>query len=84
MTTGSIQRRGVILNPRARVLNGPLIYDTYDQPQMTGTAQDSPTDVAERDIVLYDHSHAPQADTSGNDYLAGGPDDDVIFGQLGR
>ena len=34
-------------------------------------------------MVLYDHSFTPLPDTYGQDYLAGGPGDDVIFGQLG-
>jgi Ca2+-binding RTX toxin-like protein len=81
---GSILRRGDNLSVRVRVLNdGEVIYDGFDIAQVTGDPQLNPTGVQERDVVLFDHSFTPQPNTYGDDYIAGGPDDDVIFGQLG-
>ncbi|WP_392533892.1 DUF4347 domain-containing protein [Nostoc sp. C117] len=79
----SILRRGDALNPRIRVLNGQAIYDSNGTAQVTGSLQVNPTGVEERQIVLFDHSDTPAANTFGNDNIAGGAQDDVIFGQLG-
>ncbi len=79
----TIDRRGDALSPRVRILPGTAIYDANGLPVVDAAAQLNPTGVAERDIVLLDHSDTPAADTHGNDYIAGGADDDVIFGQLG-
>ncbi len=76
-------------SPRIRVLAGTEIYTTD-----AGTGEDgvadittaqrlNPTGVAERAVTILDHSDSPNNDTFGNDYIAGGADDDVIFGQLG-
>jgi Ca2+-binding RTX toxin-like protein len=79
-----VLRRGDSLSPRLRVLGtSGLIYDLSDVPQITGDPQVNPKGVAERDVVLFDHSFTPLADTSDADYIAGGAGDDVIFGQLG-
>jgi Ca2+-binding RTX toxin-like protein len=80
----SILRRGDTLSPRIRVLDGDLIYDSNDIAQVTTDSQYNPTGVESRTIVLFDHSFTPLSDTHGDDYIAGGPDDDVIFGQLGN
>ncbi|MBD2516808.1 DUF4347 domain-containing protein [Nostoc sp. FACHB-973] len=79
----SILRRGDALTPRIRVLNGQAIYDGNGTAQVTGSPQVNPTGVEERQIVLFDHSDTPAANTFGNDNIAGGAQDDVIFGQLG-
>ena len=51
--------------------------------QVTATAQTSPDGTAARTIVLLDHSTGATAGTFGNDHLAGGSEDDLVFGQLG-
>ncbi len=52
---------------------------------VTGDPRLNPTGVEARDITLFDHPGAPgTSGTSGDDYIAGGPDDDVIFGQIGN
>ncbi|MBD2412394.1 hypothetical protein FACHB389_10860 [Nostoc calcicola FACHB-389] len=79
----SILRRGDALSPSIRVLNGQVIYDGNGTAQVTGSPQVNPTGVEERQIVLFDHSDTPAANTFGNDNIAGGAQDDVIFGQLG-
>jgi Ca2+-binding RTX toxin-like protein len=67
-----------------RVLLNGLIYDLGDIPQISGDPQNNPTGVQERNVVLLDHSFAEIPLTHfGADYIAGGADDDVIFGQLG-
>jgi Ca2+-binding RTX toxin-like protein/phage tail sheath gpL-like len=82
-----ILRRGDALSPRVRVLSGGIIYDENDLVQVTSEFQINPTEVEVRDITILDHSleiqDNPASLTFGNDYIAGGADDDVIFGQLG-
>jgi len=83
----SILRRGDKLSPRMRALSGSVIYDGAGNALVTGVSQGNPDireiDPDERNITLYDHSFNPDADTWGDDYIAGGANDDVIFGQLG-
>ena len=59
------------------------MYDENDNPLVTSSSQKNPSEAAGRDIILYDHSSNPIPNTYGNDYLAGGPNEDLIFGQLG-
>ncbi|MHC4088881.1 MAG: hypothetical protein ACYSVY_01125, partial [Planctomycetota bacterium] len=79
----SIQRRGDSISPRMRVLSGTLIYDPQDNALVTPDSQADPTGRHVRDVVLFDSSHTPANGTFGSDTIAGGADDDVIFGQLG-
>ena len=82
----SVLRRGDALSPHARVLSDNVIYDDDDVVQITADHQNNPTGVEVRDIVLLDHSLTIQRNSPelyGDDYIAGGSDDDVIFGQLG-
>ena len=63
------------------------LIDPLDDSHADGVAQSNPAGVAARDIVIFDHTDANDANPAsglyGDDYIAGGPDDDVIFGQLG-
>jgi len=79
-----ILRKGNSISPRIRTLSNGTIYDSNGNPLVTAASQANPTGVSEREIVLYDHSDNPLPQTSGNDVIAGGADDDVIFGQLGN
>jgi Ca2+-binding RTX toxin-like protein len=85
---GIVQRTGDTLSPRFHVLQGGLLYDANGQTQVTGASQSDPAGTDGRAITLLDHSYSIQ-DTAaghtlfGNDYLAGGADDDMIFGGLG-
>ncbi|NEU80298.1 DUF4347 domain-containing protein [Nostoc sp. UIC 10630] len=79
-----ILRKGNSISSRIRTLSNATIYDSNGNPLVTPTSQTNPTGVSEREIVLYDHSDTPLPQTSGNDMIAGGADDDVIFGQLGN
>ena len=79
----SVLRRGDSLSPRIRVLSNDVIYGVDGEPLVTDTSQMNPTGAESRNIVLFNHSDLPLPATFGDDYVAGGADDDVIFGQLG-
>jgi Ca2+-binding RTX toxin-like protein len=79
----SIQGTDDYTSPRFRALSGTLMYDNDGAALVTGDSKSDPNRVHARTVVLYDSSHSPDADTFGNDLIAGGADDDVIFGQLG-
>ncbi|MHC4561200.1 MAG: hypothetical protein ACYS8X_00330 [Planctomycetota bacterium] len=78
-----IDRRDDTISARHRLLNGDTLYDDADLPDVQAGYQADAHGMAGRDVTLLDHSDAPAANTSGNDYLAGGADDDLLFGQLG-
>jgi len=84
----SIQGTNGYISPRFRALSGTTIYGEDAENDglalVTGDSQSDPNQVHARNIVLYDSSHYPDADTFGNDLIAGGADDDVVFGQLGN
>ena len=75
---GTILRTGSALSVRFR----ELARCDHRQRRDASTAQLNPTGVEARQISVFDHPGA--AGTSGDDYIAGGPDDDVIFGQMGN
>src|SRR5205823_14234924 len=81
-----ILRRGDGQSRVARQLAGSTIYDANDQALVTSTFRLNPDGVEGRDITLFDQSFAIESGAPylfGDDYLAGGPGDDVIFGELG-
>jgi len=81
-----ITRRNDTRSPRVRILLGSVIYDGNGNVTATSGNQSSPDGVLTRNITLLDHTQAIQdalAPLFGNDYIAGGGDNDVIFGQLG-
>ena len=47
-------------------------------------AQIYPEGVVQRDVTLFDHAYATSPFLYGSDYIAGGPGNDVLFGQLGN
>ena len=77
-------------NLRYRVLNGTTIYmegNEDGQVSVTSTPYTRPgasPSWADFDVTLYDYDET-FANTSvfGNDYIAGGADDDTLFGQIG-
>ncbi len=79
----SILRKGDAISNRVRKLSGTVIYDNNGNPQVTADAQANPSGNSERIIELFNHNDNPIANTSGNDNIAGGADDDVILDQLG-
>jgi Ca2+-binding RTX toxin-like protein len=78
-----ILRRTDPVSPRMRTLNGTILYDGEDISDVNTTHQANPSGAVGRDITLYDHNDSPTPDTFGSDYMAGGSDEDVMFGQLG-
>jgi Ca2+-binding RTX toxin-like protein len=78
-------------SPRFRVLSGTEIYSTAlltaGDALVTAAWQNNPagaTPWSDYRITLLDHDAATPADRFGNDYIAGGANDDTIFGQLGN
>ncbi|MEO1639795.1 MAG: hypothetical protein AAFU41_11175 [Pseudomonadota bacterium] len=85
---GTIYRTFAPEDPRMRALAGTEIYGTTigvddGQALVTGTAQANPDGTAQRLIVIFDHSDTEDPLEFGDDYIAGGAEDDMIFGQLG-
>ena len=82
----SILRQGDAVDPRMRALLGTIIYgeDAFDQVTAVHQNDPSGSGLDARDVALFDHSFTPLPNTFGNDYIAGGPDNDVILGQLGN
>jgi Ca2+-binding RTX toxin-like protein len=78
-----VLRRYDTISPRMRALAGTTLYDQNDNADVTSTHQANPSGARGRDITLLDHSHTPTPYTYGNDYMAGGSHEDVMFGQLG-
>ncbi len=95
-----VTRRGDTLSPRMQILLGTTIYGDSNSPNGDGEAlvaggeQLTPDGVygdgrVSRAIEIYDHRDDFETDveklaTHGDDYIAGGGDDDEIFGQLGN
>jgi len=83
----SIQRTDAAVSPRFRALEGTVIYgeDVANDglALVTTDSQVDPYGNHVRDVVIFDSSHTPDTTTFGKDTIAGGADDDVIFGQLG-
>ena len=84
-----ISRRGDTIDPAVRTLQSNTIYGETVMaddglPLIDGMAQADPEGVESRTIEILDHaSSGIGAEVFGADYIAGGADDDVIFGQLG-
>jgi Ca2+-binding RTX toxin-like protein len=89
----SILRRTDLRDERHRELTGREIYgEGFDStngvsidgmPLVDSAGQQVPGGQVPRDIEIFNHSDVESADTFGADRIAGGADDDVIFGQLG-
>jgi Ca2+-binding RTX toxin-like protein len=84
----SIQGTDAYVSPRFRALEGTVIYDSNGNVQVTPTPKSDPNQVHARTVILFDSAFndSPNydANTFGNDLIAGGADDDVIFGQIGN
>jgi Ca2+-binding RTX toxin-like protein len=81
---GSIRRTGSSFDPRFRLSSGPL-YDANGDA-VVGAEASNPGAVERRIVLLFDHDDnvgGVHDDFFGNDTIAGGADDDVVFGQLG-
>ena len=80
----NLLRLGHSWSPRFRALLGATIYDDFGNPLLGGIWFDPNPFNEERSVRLFDHSSTATPGTYGDDVIAGGPHDDVIFGQLGN
>ncbi|SHL67163.1 hypothetical protein SAMN05444414_1269 [Roseovarius marisflavi] len=87
-----ILRRADTLDQRLRSLAGATLYEVDPVtgaflpdylPNVTAEWQPSPSGIQGRDISLFDHSEGASPETWGDDIIAGGADDDRLFGQRG-
>ena len=80
----NLLRTGTTVGPRMRVLVGSAIFAVETgEPLVTGEFQADPRGASVRHVTLFDHVLGADPATFGDDVLAGGADDDVLFGQLG-
>ena len=83
---GSILRSASATDPRFTVLEGTQIYNdnSFALVEDGNSIGANPAGVEARRILLFDHDNsAANNGNFGDDTIAGGADDDVIFGQLG-
>ena len=82
---GLIERSSEATDPRFAELTGAQLYDANDNALIADSDAmgANPDGVESRVIELYDHTSGDHEGTFGNDVIAGGADDDLIFGQLG-
>ncbi|PLW82817.1 hypothetical protein CWI75_09650 [Kineobactrum sediminis] len=82
---GLIERSASATDPRFTVLTGSEIYDDQGNAQVAdgNTIGANPDGAVARKIELFDHSNGDNTGKFGSDVIAGGADDDVLFGQLG-
>ena len=82
---GLIEHTSAATDPRFAVLQGQLLYDSNGLALVSAAVNGvNPSAVEARRIQLFDHDDsANNTGNYGNDTIAGGADDDVIFGQLG-
>jgi Ca2+-binding RTX toxin-like protein len=78
-----IHREPRTTDSRWRTLSGTQILEANGNGAVTGTPQTDPAGVNKRAVVLFNHTTTTQAGLYGNDVIAGGSDNDTIFGQLG-
>ncbi|RKZ88438.1 MAG: hypothetical protein DRR16_04890, partial [Candidatus Parabeggiatoa sp. nov. 3] len=79
-----IERRGDTESLRIQTLTAPTLYDANGVAQISGTPHADPAGTEKREITLLDHAAYTRNGLYGADYIAGGADDDMIFGQLGN
>ena len=90
---GTIYRTFALNDPRIRTLEGTLIYGVtpsvndgialLEPLTVEQVGLRNPDITAQRLIVIFDHSDTANPLEYGNDYIAGGAEDDMIFGQMG-
>lgn len=79
----TIDRRDDSSSLRMQTLTGTEIY-TENNVNVSGDRAANPDGIEVRDITLLDHADTTSANLYGDDVIAGGADDDSIFGQLGN
>ncbi|MEI6240823.1 MAG: hypothetical protein WCR51_10565 [Planctomycetia bacterium] len=69
---------------RWRALAGSRLIEADGNGAVTHVPQADPSAAPQRDVTLFDHAESTPAGKWGADNIAGGADDDMIFGQLGN
>src|SRR5262249_48917000 len=78
---------GDVTNPRFRTLSAGTIYAATGDANVDGTPRLDPHGNpvwGDFVITLLDQGNAAPAGSYGDDYLAGGGNDDMLFGELGN
>ncbi|HYF16740.1 MAG TPA: calcium-binding protein, partial [Ramlibacter sp.] len=70
-------------SPRLRALSGTTMYDLSANATLAGPEGRLTGLADQRSVVLYNHSATEAPGTWGSDVVAGGAQDDLVFGQLG-
>jgi Ca2+-binding RTX toxin-like protein len=83
----AIWRRGDDRSPRFRQLTSGTLYTVTDSAVTANVGpapENDPNGAVGRDITLLDHSTTTPAGRFGADLMAGGANNDVLFGELGN
>src|SRR5262249_25536631 len=80
----AVLRTGASFDPRFQTLTGSTIFDTNGNALISNIDRANPTGALERFIRPLNHTFTTDPSYFGNDYIAGGPGDDRIFGELGN
>jgi len=78
-----IHREPRTTDTRWRTLAGTTILGADGNGVVTSTPQVDPSGTAKRTVTLFNHTSTTASGVFGNDRIAGGSDNDTIFGQLG-
>jgi Ca2+-binding RTX toxin-like protein len=78
-----ITRSGETKNVRFRALDGNTLYDAAGRARISTAYQNDPDGGILREIRLLDHTGDTDVWLYGDDLIAGGADNDQLFGQLG-
>ncbi|MCA9062142.1 MAG: hypothetical protein KDA96_03765, partial [Planctomycetaceae bacterium] len=78
-----LHREPRVTDTRWRTLSGTQILEVSGNGAVNTAAQADPAGVAKRTVTLFNHTATTVTGVYGNDAIAGGADNDMIFGQLG-
>jgi len=78
-----VERRGDDQSLLSQQLTAARIYDSSGAANISAALHSDVDGFAGREITLLNHTLGESSDYYGDDYIAGGADDDRIFGQMG-
>ncbi|MFO1002887.1 MAG: hypothetical protein U0936_21355 [Planctomycetaceae bacterium] len=78
-----IHREPRTTDTRWRAIVGPELLGVDGQGSVTATPQTDPGSVNKRTVTLFNHTSTTGSQFFGSDIIAGGSENDTIFGQLG-
>ena len=79
-----IHREPRTTDTRWRAIVGPELLGVDGQGSVTSTPQTDPGAVNKRTVTLFNHTSTTASQFFGSDIIAGGSENDTIFGQLGN